>query len=262
MYKREYQLLVFLTILLLSGCTSISSADNEIAGTRPKIEPSEALQKAQGLYDQRKDLDKVREAIKLLEKARDPDNRNFDVEWKFAQFSYFLGSRENIDETEAQKVLKRGLTSAKIAKRLEPSKPDGYFWYAAILGNQSKRSPVTVGVVSIKKIRQAMKKVIEIDPNYQGASAYDGLGQLELGSRGLGGGSAEKAVEYLEKALELNKENSYIRLHLGEAYLAVNKDAEAKKQLQYVLAMKADPDFIPEHEEAKAKAKKLLEQKF
>jgi len=262
MYKREYQLLVVFTILLLSSCASVGSADDEFANPKPEIVPSEALPKAESLYAQRKDLEKVREAIKLLEKARDPEKRNFEVEWKFAQYSYFLGSRESVDETEAEKVLKRGLSAANIAKRMEPDKPDGYFWYAAILGNQAKRSPVTVGVVSVKKIRAAMNKVIEIDPNYQGASAYDGLGQLELGTRGLAGGSAEKAVEYLEKALELNKENSYIRLHLGEAYLAVNKDAEAKKHLRYVLSMKPDPDFIPEYEEAKAKAKKLLEQKF
>ena len=58
---------------------------------------------------------------------------------------------------------------------------------------------MTVGVVSVKKIRKAMNRVIEIDPNYQGASAYDGLGQLEMRTRGLTGGSAEKAVEYFEK---------------------------------------------------------------
>lgn len=266
MYKREYQTVVILVILLLSSCASMSSADDEITSSNAEINPSTALSEAETLYAQRKDLKKVREAIKVLEKARNPDKRHFQVEWKFAQYSYFLGSRESLGETESEKFFKHGLVAAGIAKRMEPDKPDGYFWYAAILGQQSKRSPVTVGIVSIKKIRAAMEKVIEIDANYQAASAYDGLGQLEMGTRGLSGGSAEKAVEYLEKALELNlelkKENSYVRLHLGEAYLAVNKDAEAKKQLQFILTMKPDPDFIPEYEETVEKAKKLLERKF
>lgn len=115
-----------------------------------------------------------------------------------------------------------------------------------------------MGVVSVDKIRDAMNKVIAIDPMYQGASAYDALGQLEMGTRGLGGGSIEKAIEYYKKALELNKDNAYTRLHLGEAYLANGKEAEGRKQLQYILDMEPNPDFVPEYEEAANAAKKLL----
>ena len=57
-------------------------------------------------------------------------------------------------------------------------------------------------------------------------------------------------------------ENAYIRLHLGEAYLAVKNAETARKHLQYLLSMKPHPDFVPEHEETVKKAKKLLAQKF
>ena len=67
------------------------------------------------------------------QQARDLDNRNYEVEWKYARMSYFLGSRKNTPEEESEKVLKKGLSAAKIAKRIEPNKPDGHFWYAAIL---------------------------------------------------------------------------------------------------------------------------------
>ncbi len=76
------------------------------------------------------------------------------------------------------------------------------------------------------------------------------------------GGKAEKAVEYLEKALELEKGNSFIRLHLAEAYLAVNRDAEARKQIDYLLQMKPNPDYLPEYKESVEKAKELLKTKF
>jgi predicted Zn-dependent protease len=108
---------------------------------------------------------------------------------------------------------------------------------------------------------EAMNKVIEIQPDYLGASAYDALAQLELATR-LTGGKAEKAIEYLEKALKLEKENTFIRLHLAEAYLAVNRDAEAKKQIDYLLKMKPDPDYLPEYKESTEKAKELLKTKF
>jgi tetratricopeptide (TPR) repeat protein len=184
------------------------------------------------------------------------------VEWKFAQYSYYLGNAYGVSDEEAEKVLKKGLVAARIAKRMEPNKPEGFFWYGAVLGEQSKRNPVTVGVVSFDDIKEAMNKVIEIDPTYQGASAYDALGLVELKTVGLAGGNAEKAVEILEKGVEIEKNNSFLRLHLAEAYLAVDKKAEAKKQIDYILNMKPDPEFLPEYERSVMEAQKLLEQKF
>jgi predicted Zn-dependent protease len=106
-----------------------------------------------------------------------------------------------------------------------------------------------------------MQKVVEIQPDYQGATAFDALAQLELATR-LTGGSAEKAVEYLEKALTYEKDNSYIRLHLAEAYLAVQKNSEAKTQLDYILKMKPNPEYQVEYQEVLEKAKKMLDTKF
>lgn len=262
MCKHIFKIVVVISVLLSFSCASSSVAEPEMSQAKPTIAPKEAIAKAEELYKERENLDKVREAVKTLDQARDMNNRNFEVEWKFARFNYFLGSRKNIGEEEAEKVLKAGLSAAKIAKRLESNKPEGHFWYAALLGEQSKRNPVTVGAVSVDEIREAINKVIEIEPSYQGASAYDALGQLEMGTRGFAGGSAEKAVEYYEKGLELEKENAYIYLHLAEAYLAVKKDTEAKQMIDKVLSLKPNPDYLPEYKEAEAEAKKLLKEKF
>ena len=70
---------------------------------------------------------------------------------------------------------------------MEPDKPDGYFWYGANLGELARRSPITVGIKSVADIQQAMNKVIEIDPGYQKASAYDALAQIELQTTMTGG---------------------------------------------------------------------------
>jgi predicted Zn-dependent protease len=107
-----------------------------------------------------------------------------------------------------------------------------------------------------------MNKVIKLDPAYQGYSSYDGLGQLEMATRGLGGGSLEKAVEYYQKAIDAGADNTYIRLHLAEALLAQGKDPEAKRLLEGILTAKPDADFIPEYEETVADAKDLLKKKF
>jgi tetratricopeptide (TPR) repeat protein len=254
----------FITIALL--CFSIVSCAKKVdtESVAPAANTAligETVTKCDALFKERADLAKLREAVKSLAAVRNPDARNFEVEWKFAKYNFFLGKHAT-DEKEKEKAFEDGAAAGKIASRVEPNKPDGYFWYAANLGEQAKLSPVTVGVKSIDEIREAMNKVLEIDPKYQNASAYDGLAQLELSTAGLMGGKPEKAVEYLETALKIEDDNSYLHLHLAEAYLATNKKDEAKKQLEYVLKMKPNPDYVPEHTETVEKAKKMLEKKF
>ncbi len=253
----------FITIVWLSLGLAACASKTETSET--KTPPDTTLiagniSKADELSRQHDDLSKLREAVKLLAQIRDYDNRNYEVEWKFAKCSYFLGKLIS-DEKESEKNFKDGEAAGKIASRVEPNKPDGFFWYGANLGEQAKRSPLTKGLTSIDEIRSAMNKVIEIDPAYQGASAFDVLAQVEL-STGMVGGKPEKAVEYLEQAIKLEKENSYTRLHLAQAYMATDRDAEAKKQLDYIMQMKPNPEYLPEYEESLKEAKKLLATRF
>ncbi len=260
--KRTY-LYSIITIALSSfWFVSCASKNETVAPAAPPDTAliAENLSKADSLAVQHNDSGKLREAVKLLAQVRNPDSRNFEVEWKFAKYNYFL-AKSLTDEKESETAFANGETAGKIASRIEPNKPDGYFWYGANLGERAKRAPLTKGLTSVDDIRAAMNKVVEIEPSYQGASAFDVLAQIELETR-LTGGSAEKAVEYLEKAVGLEKENSYIRLHLAQAYLAVDRNADAKKQLDYILKMKPDPEYLPEYEESTKEAKRLLDTRF
>jgi predicted Zn-dependent protease len=218
------------------------------------------LSRADAGFKERQHLSKLRDAIAQLATVRDPDNRDFEVEKRFAEFNYFLGIHTD-DEKEASAAFKKGSEAGKIASNLQPEKPDGYFWYGANLGELSRKSPITVGLQSVDDIKEAMNKVIEIQPNFQGGSAYDALAQVELATR-INGGKAENAVQYLEKGVAIEDDNSNLHLHLAEAYLAVNRDKDARDQLEHVLKMTPNPDYLPEHRIAVEAAKKLLATKF
>ncbi len=254
----------FITIALLSFSLLSCASKAESESVSPPVNTAligETVTRCEALFKERSDLAKLRDAVKQLASVRNPDARNYEVEWKFAKYNYFLGKHSR-DEKEKEKAFEDGKAAARIATRMEPNKADGYFWYGANLGEQAKISPVTVGIKAVDDIKEAMNKVIEIDPTYQNASAYDGLAQVELSTAGLMGGKPEKAVELLEKAIKLEDDNSYLHLHLAEAYLATGKKDEARKQLEYVIKMKPNPDYVPEHTETVEKAKKLLETKF
>ena len=250
---------IVITWWTLAACSTESTANNPGARIQPGAIRT-SLADAEILFKQRDDLDKLRQAIKTVAAVRDPENRNYQVEWAFAKYNFFLG-RFSGDKDEAEKSLGQGRDAGRIAARLEPEKPDGHFWYAANLGELSKRSPITVGLRSVGDIKESMSKVIELQPPYEGASAYDALAQVELATR-LKGGDAQKAVGFLEKGLALAPDNPNIRLHLGEAYLAVKRDAEARTQLQSLLQMKPNPDYMPEYRECVEKAKKLIQTNF
>jgi len=158
-------------------------------------------------------------------------------------------------------MFEEGRDAGKIASRIKPGQPEGYFWYGANLAELAKLSPVTVGYTAVDDIKEAMNNVINIQPGYQGASAYDVLAQIELNTRLLGG-KASKAAELLEKAIEIEKNNSNLRLHLAQAYLDEDKTQQAKEQLQYILKMQPDPDYVIVHKQNVAEAKRLLATRF
>lgn len=254
----------FITIVAVSlaliGCAPKAEMEAAIPAVSP-AQISEAVTRADALFKERSDIAKAREGVKALAAVRNPDQRNFEVEWKFAMYSYFLG-KQTTDTKDRDKLFDDGEQAGRIAMRMQPEKPDGYFWYAANLGEKAKISPVTVGAKSVDDIKGAMNKVIELDPKYQNASAFDALAQVELQTAGILGGKPEKAVELLLKGIALEDDNTYLVLHLAEAYLATGKKAEAKQQLDKLLKMKANPAFQTEYDETMAKGKKLLETKF
>ncbi len=258
-FPRQFYILITIVITSYSLISCSLSAEGETPARsvdRTTIGP--AIDEAERFFAGRTDLENLKKAVEVLGNARDPNERSYDVEWKFAKYSHFLGKRTE-NEDEAIKIFEAGKSAGQIASRVMPNATDGHFWYAANLGELSRISPVTVGIRSVEDIRHAMKKVIEIDPTYQGASAYDALGQLEMETRNIKGGTAEKALEYLEKGFALNKNNSNLRLHLAEAYFANKRDLEGRNQLTELIKMEPDPEYILEHQLNVTKAKRLLE---
>jgi len=253
-------LAIVITLCLLSSCSKrVESHNADPRASSTTI--SDSLRTAESLFADRSDIGKLRTAVNTLAVARNPDQQNYEIEWKFAKYSYFLGKVEPL-EKDAIVAFEKGRDAAKIASRIDPSKPDGHFWYAANLGELARISPVTVGIKSVDDIREAINASIAIEPAYQNGSGYDALGQLEMATRTLKGGTIEKAIEYYGKGLEISPDNANLRLHLAEAYLAAKKDTDAKKQLNTLFALTPDPAYLPEHQVAIEQGRALMSKNF
>jgi hypothetical protein len=225
---------------------------------KAQAKPPTRIERAEALYAKRADLGRVREAIRLLAQGQTAGRADFETAWRTAKFCYYLAAHTT-EAKEREATFKTGVSAGKAAVALQPARPEGHFWLGANLGKRAELAGGLGALGAVDDVRKAMNAVVKADPGYQGGSAYLILGQIDLKTPALLGGSKRRAVEWMEKGLAFGSQNAFLRLGLAEAYLAVKRGADARRQLDFILEMKPDPDYLPEYEEAVAAARKLLE---
>ena len=251
--------LILIALALILG----SLACNHSADTTAKVDvgdvkaAADRIAEADTLYDGREDLSKARVAVAALRQARTADYGNYEAGWKLARASFYVAEHTDAD-SERGDMYREGIEAGKAAVQLQPNKPDGHFWLGANYGGSAAHSTLA-SLSSFQDIKGEMEAVLKLDESYQGYSVYLGLGRLYLQAPRVLGGDVAKATEYLEKGVKHNPNNTLMRAELAAAYAASNRDAEAKKQIETLMAMTPDPKYAPEHKEAVEKSKKLLE---
>src|SRR5215475_5507222 len=235
--------------LILSGisCRKAATAPSDPVAVRPA---GEAIAEADRLYADRADLVKVRQALVALRQAQADDPSNYELAWKLAKYNYFLGAHSD-NSAEKDKSFHEGLEAGKLAVQLREGKPEGHFWLGANYGGRAQISMLS-GLSELEDIKREMDAVLKIDEHYQAGSAYMVLGQVYLQAPKLLGGDTSKAINYLEKGIKVGPDNALMRVRLAQAYIADNRNAEAKKQIDLLMAMKPAPDYLPEYNEAVA----------
>lgn len=201
-------------------------------------------------------MQKVREGVAALRQARTMEPSNYEAAWRLARMDYFLGEHTT-ESGERDKAFKEGEAAGKDAARLAPDKPEGHFWLGANLGGQAEHSALT-GLSITPDIRREMEAVIKLDEGFMQGSAYMALARIDIETPTVMGGDPKKAVELLEKGLKFGENNALLRYYLAEAYLKLKRKDDARKQLDAILNMQPDPDYLPEHADAVAKARELM----
>ena len=261
--NREKLVSVVVTVAAFSVVFTGLACDRSTPASSPGIDKGDAkmaaekITEADTLYEGREDLNKARVAVAALRQARLADYGNYDAAWKLARASFYVADRTNSD-SERDDLFREGTDAGKAAVQLQPDKPEGHFWLGANYGGSAAHSTIA-NLSSFQDIKREMEAVLKIDEGYQGYSAYLGLGRLYLQAPGVLGGDTTKAIEYLEKGVKLNPTHGLMRFHLAEAYESDNRYAEAKKQIEALMAITPDPKYAAEHKDAVEKAKKLLE---
>lgn len=210
------------------------------------------------LYAARADVAKAREAADIWQR-RAADGKDYESLWKLSRACYYLGTLGPKDDQSA--ALERGIAAGKQAAALESGKPEGHFWYAANMGEKAQRSSKFTALGMKGDIKRELEKVIAIQPGWQGGSAESALGQWYIKVPSfLMGGDHDKGVALLRKALTYDTDGNQAKYSLAESLADDSKTRpEAKALLQQVIDGPIDPDWAPEDQNFKAKARTLLD---
>ena len=110
-----------------------------------------------------------------------------------------------------------------------------------------------------RPIKEALERVLAIDPAFQQGSADRALGRWYHRVPGLFGGSREQAESHLRKALAYDEQSIISRIFLAELLIDQDRPAEAREQLALALAAPVSPEWAPEDRRFKQQARTLLE---
>ena len=214
------------------------------------------ISQADQFYAQREDLKQLEQGIVRLRQAAAGDPNSYDADWRLAKFDYYLAT--HTDGEYRDRAFREGVDAGKTAVALQPDKPDGHFWLGANYGGSLESESIS-GLASLEDVRKEMDTVLKLDEGYQDGSAYMVLGLLDLKAPKIVGGDPQRAVAEMEKGVKFGKGNAFLRLHLAEAYRAVGRPDDARQQLEAILSMTPDPNYLPELHEAQAQARQLLD---
>lgn len=206
------------------------------------------------------DMAQAKEALSKYEKALQLAVDKYPVYWRLAKILYYIGDHTKGDKGK-QEIFQKGIDYAKKAVELEPKKPDGYYWVGVNYGLYGEAKGILKSLSLVGPIKEAMNKILEIDPSYEDGGADRVLGRMYYRLPGFAGGSKKKSLEHLLKSKEFGPEDPVTRVYLAETCMGLKEFDKAKEELEYVVNMEDDPCWVSGLGEQKERAKELLKKK-
>jgi tetratricopeptide (TPR) repeat protein len=213
----------------------------------------DAREAPERLYAARESIDRAKEAAAAWHARLQADASDFESAWKLARVQYWIGG--HVAPGEVKQAFEAGIAAADRAVAIHPARPEGHFWRAANMGGLAESQGMTAGLRYRTPIREALERVLAIDPAYEGGAADRALGRWYYKVPRLFGGNKQKSEAHLRAALTYDPRSTVTWFFLAETLLALDRDDEARAAFQKVLEVPLHPEWTPEDREFKAKAR-------
>lgn len=210
----------------------------------------------------------INNAIDAFEQSLNEQDHYEEAGTYLLKSYYFKGMFLNLEKEVQQEVFDKGRELGEKLEERFPKSVEIKFWYAANMGRWAKVhgfvQAATSGVA--KKVRTLGEEIIDLDAQYQGGGGYRILAQAHFHSPKIpilmGWPSDKKALELVEKAMDIAPDHPTNRLLYAELLMSFGKAEEARKHLEYLLDFQPRPETLIPDQYVKHRASQLLKEKF
>jgi len=239
-------ILVFLALLVLTSPVLADDAADKL------------IKRGDKYYGNRgKGVKWVEKAIECYEKALAVDTKSVKASWRLALSSYWLGGKTE-GAAAKMKIFQKGIDAAKRAITLDDKSVESHYWLGVCYGKYGEAKGIMNSLGLVPHIKKEMNRVLELDKTYAHGGAYVVLGRMYYKLPGIAGGSNEKSLEYLNKAVKTDKGHLLAHLFLADTLIALDKKPLAIKELEFIIAAPIQKDREPENADEKKQAKARL----
>ncbi len=187
----------------------------------------------------------MREGVATCEraaKAKGASPKDAGASWvNVARARLRLGDASRGDAAIEQYEL--GREAARAALALNPKDDDALFWDMAHLACIGRSKGVVSSLFMLSELKAGLERVLELNPDHH--YARDTLAKIYHKVPGALGGSDEKAEALLLEVLRREPKFTSTMVTLGQLYIDLGREAEARVWLQKVLDTKSSESARP-----------------
>ena len=212
---------IVLSVTLLASV--VAAADPALIA---RVEPA-----ATRYHEDPKALDRLYED---LTRAAEGDEPRLDVLVALARIAFVWGDVRATSAEQKLEAYDRGRQAARRAIELDRKSAPAHFWYATNTARWGQVKGIVRSLFLLPEVRRGIDTVLELDPTFAAVYALAGNVYYEL--PGLFGGDLAKAETMFRKGLELDPHFTAMRVGLGKTLIRRGRVAEARRELERVLA--------------------------
>jgi tetratricopeptide (TPR) repeat protein len=204
-------------------------------------------------HEDRAGLDRARD---LLDAALAKDRR-VDTMVMLSYVQFLVGDVRAVTPEDKLAAYDRGREIGRRAVELAPKSHDAHLWYAINTARWGETKGVLRSLFLLPTIHEELTILLGLDP--RSVRAHTLAGNVLLEVPGFAGGDRAKAEEHFKKALEVDPRFTNARVDLARVYIADARYADARRELQTVVA-ETKPTVVADWTVKDApRARKLLE---
>lgn len=211
----------------------------------------------------------INNAIEAFEEVLSRDSSHVEeASLYLLQAYYFKGMFAGLEKDEQKEVYDKGRELGEKAEARFPKSAAIKFWYGANVGRWASVhgffASATSGVA--KTLRKLCEEIISLDDTYQGGGGYRILAQVHFHSPKIplimGWPSDKKALELVEKAMDIAPDHPTNRLLYAEILISFDRTKEAKEHLEYITKQEPRAEALLPDRYVKYRAKELIEEHY